>query len=613
VGDTTSVLVYGRKRKAHPFDNFTGWKSFGFDQKWDYSIKLTYSPLTALKINLLHRITNREFRNFVNAWQFSENSRHLTADRTEQQGITLNHQLSPQTYYTLNFNRFWKSRTYRTPGLRGDEFGPGLNRSDYDHDGVGPPDDEDEMWHYVPDQPDHPSSSSTAGFYDPLEVVGYDSSRGVYVYKGGLMRYWHRDFQQSYGVKGDLTSQVTKQHEIKAGIEFRQYDIFFREIQLPYLENPYSDNYFEHPQEASAYLQDQIDLGRVIMNVGGRIDYADSQGELWSDPKDPTTPLLRGRKKWQVSPRLGFGYRITDRTTFHFNYGHFFQVPSYRDMYVGAATRDLTTPRPLIGNPHIKAERTMQYEFGFKQQLGSMWTVDIMAWTKSITGLSGTINIIGFDPDSIGLYSYYNFDNYDHGTAQGVDVTVEKQFSNYFKAKMNYTYSVAKANRYYSWTGYWNVETAETEAKRELLQTYDQTHVMDTWLLIQFPDHFGPKFLRGYPLERLSFSFIISYQSGYPYTPIVGARVGEPMSARLPSRSSVDAVIRKSFVFFGGRFEVFTRIINLFDRLNPLTVYPATGSPTEPDPTASGYSTYYNRPDFFDDRREIDIGIRFEF
>ncbi|MFQ6676386.1 MAG: TonB-dependent receptor domain-containing protein [Fidelibacterota bacterium] len=614
VGDTTYVFAYGKDRRAHPYDSFAGWKAFGFDDKWDYSIKLTYRPFAGIKINLLHRTAQRQFRNYENTWRFAEKVRHITTDLTSQQGLTWNHTLSTNTYYTLNFNRFWKDRYYRTPGLHGDEFGPGLNASDYDHDGMGPSEDSDELWHYISDRPDHPSPRSLGGFWQPLRTVGFDSTRGVWVYSGGLMRYWHRDFQQSYGIKGDLTSQLSRRHEIKTGFEFRQYDIYFREIQLPYLESPYADNYFEHPQEGSAYLQDAINLDRVIINMGTRFDYADSRGALWEDPKDPTTRVVRGRRKWQFSPRVGFGYSITDRTAFHFNYGHFFQVPSYRDLYVGAATRDLSTPLPLIGNPHMKAERTVQYEFGIKQQVGMVWGIDVTAWTKSITGLSGTVNIIGFDPDSLGLYSYYNFDNYDHGTSRGIDVTVEKRFSHYFMGKLNYTFSVAKANRYYSWTGYWNQETEETEPKRELLMPYDQTHVMDAWLYVQLPDRFGPEVAGIRPLELWSFSFIFSYQSGYPYTPVTGSRLtGEPMSARTPARFRVDADIQRSFWVYGMKLGLFARVLNLLDRLNPLTVYSSTGSPTEPDPVSSGYSTQFDRPDFFDIRRQIDLGVRLEF
>lgn len=613
VGDTTYLFAYGRLRRAHPYDTFAGWNAFGFDRTWDYSVKLTYSPIPAIKVNVLHRTADRKFRNYINEYRYAENVRMVTADRTEQQGLTFRHQFGSRTFYTINLNRFWKSRTYRHPGLFGEEFGPGLNAADYDQDGVGAPGDPDEMWHYVAGQPDYPSPSSTGGFYAPLEAVGFDSTRGVYIYRGGLMRYWHRDFQQSYGAKGDITSQVTKSHEIKAGLEFRRYDLYFREIQLPYLDNPYADNYLEHPWEGSGYLQDQIDLERVIINIGGRIDYSNSKGAIWEDPKNPTTRVVRGRSKWQASPRLGFGYRVTETSAFHFNYGHFFQVPSYRDLYVGAATRDLSTPLPLIGNPHMDAERSVQYEFGIKQQFGDVWAVDITVWTKSITGLSGTLNVIGFDPEALGLYNYYVFNNYDHGSSRGLDVTIEKRLSDYFMGKLNYTYSVAKANRYYSWTGYWNGETNETEPKREFLQPYDQTHVMDAWLFVRLPDRFGPRVLGARPLELWSLSFIVSFQSGYPYTPVTEGVEGEPNSARMPSRFRVDADIRKGFRIFAQRLELFARILNLFDRENPLYVYPATGSPTEPDPRSSGFSTNFDRPDFLDIRRQIDLGVRIDF
>jgi hypothetical protein len=61
------------------------------------------------------------------------------------------------------------------------------------------------------------------------------------------------------------------------------------------------------------------------------------------------------------------------------------------------------------------------------------------------------------------------------------------------------------------------------------------------------------------------------------------------------------------------RLGLFARIVNLFDQKNVLHVYPETGNPVEPGPTAAGPSTWYDRPDFFDVRRQIDLGIRIEF
>lgn len=614
VGDTTYTEIYGQERRTHPFDSFTGWQAFGFRDNWDWNLKLTYRLSQAIKLNFLHRDTYRQFRNYAHNWRYAMNVRHITTDETLQQGLTFRHQINTRVFYTVNLNRYRKDRTYRTPGLHDDEFGPGLNASDYDHDGVSAPDDPDESWHYQPEQPDHPTPSWLGSFYYPLSTVGFDSSRGVYIYKGGVMRYWHRDYLESNGVKIALTGQFGKRHEVRSGLEIQKWDIYFREIQLPYLESPYADNYHEYPEEAAFYIQDKFDLDRVVLNLGWRADFSDSRGELWSNPKDPTTPLQRGKDKWQFSPRLGFGYRITERATFHFNYGHFFQLPEYRNLYVGTATRDLTTGRPLIGNPHLQAQQTTQYEFGIRQQVATLWAVEAEVWTKSLEGQAGTINIIGFDPDSLGLYSYYLFDNYDHGTARGIDVTIDKRFGHLFEAQVNYTFSRATANRYYSWSGYWSGQTAETAPKREILQPYDQTHSLDAWISIRSPAGFGPTFFGVKPLSLWRISFVVTYLSGYPYTPVTGsARAGEPMSARMPPRKSVDANIFRGFELFGGRFELFARITNLFDRENPLTVYAQTGSPYDPGRGASGYSSYYDRPDYFDSRREIDLGIRVTF
>jgi outer membrane receptor protein involved in Fe transport len=612
VGDTLMIFSAGKMRLAHPYDRYAGWRAFGFYKSFDYNIKLTYRPSSLIKVNLIFRTTDRRFRNYAYNWQYAQNAQHITTDLTDQEGLTFRHQITPSTFYTLNVNRFWKSRTYKIPGLVGDVLGPGLHTQDFNHNGVGAPQDPNELWHYDPSSPDYPNQSSTGQFYDPLTIIGYDSTRGVNVYSGGTTQYWTQNFQQSMGAKFDITSQITKNNELKAGMEVRMLDIYFRELQYPWLETPFSENYLHHPREASMYFQDQLDLGRVILNLGGRVDYARSGGRIWADPKDPTSVFTDANPKFQFSPRLGFGYRITEATTFHFNYGHFFQIPEYRNLYLGS-TLDLTI-RPIIGNPSLSAQKTISYEFGAKHQFSDYLAVDVTAWTKSLTGQTGAINIQGFDPDSLGAYNYYIFDNYDYGTAKGIDFTVEKRFNNNYGLSLNYTYSVAKANRYYSWTGYWNSETAETEPKLEILMPYDQTHKLDANLYLKFEEGFGPEVLGIKLLERWFFNFIFTYQSGYPYTPVVGSKVGDPMSARSPARSQVDATFRREFTLMKDvTFGVFARVINLFDQKNILYVYPATGSATQPDPASGGYSTYFNRPDFFDVRRQIDLGVRLDF
>ncbi|MFQ6617243.1 MAG: TonB-dependent receptor domain-containing protein [Fidelibacterota bacterium] len=622
VGDTTRVWYKGRWRKIHPYDSFSGWKGFGFKANWDISSKITWYPFSSLKVMLTHRMTERRFRNYSNSWRYAMQGRHIVTDRTDQEGLTITQQITPRTFYTFNINRFWKYRTYRVHGYHGDVLTPGP-REFYNNL-------TEDVFFYA-NEPDYPSRQSFRGFYLPLRVAGFDSSRGVRMYSGSATQYWTTNWIQTTGIKGDITSQITDAHEVKTGFEYKKLDIRFLELQYPWIRNPYPVNYLEHPTEASFYIQDKLNFPNVIVNIGGRLDYSNSGGYLWEDPKDPTSKPIEGKDKYQISPRLGVGYPITDKTTFHFNYGHFFQVPEYRNLFLATTGRpgerdpellrdQLITPRPLIGNPHLNAQKTVSYEFGVRQQLLENWAIDITAWSKSLVGQTGTVNIIGFDQDTtsgrepIGLYNYYVMDNYDHGTARGFDITVDKRFSNYFAGQLNYTYSVAKANRYYSWTGYWSSQTAESEPKKEFLMDYDQTHVFNINGTVQMPKGFGPRILGFKPMQDFLVDFIFYAASGYPYTPSIGGKPAPPNSARIQPSYQLDVLFRKDFPLFKDvEIGFFALVKNLFNRLNPLTVYSSTGSPTDPDPGSTALVTQLDRPDFFGPRRSIDLGIRLIF
>ena len=78
------------------------------------------------------------------------------------------------------------------------------------------------------------------------------------------------------------------------------------------------------------------------------------------------------KSKYQVSPRLGISFPITEKGVIHFSYGHFFQTPELRYMYENPrfwvdVTKANVTPR--IGNADIEPERTVMYEIGLQQGL----------------------------------------------------------------------------------------------------------------------------------------------------------------------------------------------------------------------------------------------------
>lgn len=642
VGDLLETFAFGDYRTAHEYDTFSGWHGFGFNQDWILDGKITFKPLKSMKVNFTNRHTQRRFKSYEFIYQYAEKGQHIRTKRTNEESLTLTHQLSPRTFYELKGYRFWLRQTSYVYGLENERFGPTpgteINVGDDEMIDLG-----------EAASPDYPRWIGNQGFFTPLEfemeqkededgnpvldengepilipvVIERLDEDGNLVsvnsYIGSASRYWTNSYQQTIGFKVSMQSQVTKEHEIKSGFEFKTTDIFFKEVQLPWFAYPYTELYNEKPAEASFYLQDVITFNRVNVKLGGRVDYANSKGRFFDDPSDPTSNIVIGRDKYQISPRLGVGYPVTDKTKVTFNYGHFFQVPEYRNLYVGS-TLDFNTGSPLFGNPHIAAQKTVNYEVSLKHLFLDDWTIEIAPWKKDLTGQSGSVRLVGFDSDTsggnipLGAWNYATFLNLDHGTARGVDIIIDKSLSNNWFGKINYTWSQAFTNQYYSWSGYWNGITAETQPKREIPAAYDQTHVMTANMGFQTSEKGGIEIFGRKPFSNSLVNLIYNVASGLPYTPVVGSRPADPNSARRPMTFQLDGTFRKDFKFGNNnRFSVFARIINIMDRLNPLTVYSATGKPDLPQKGSPGTSTFFNRPHYYGARRTIDLGVRLSF
>jgi len=595
------------------WDDATGWQAFGFNMNWDISTKLTWHVNPSMKLVIPIRYTERQFRNYEWANTYGMNGRQIALDETEQQALLWTHQISPKIFYELKASRFWKHRTFRVHGPDGHVLTPGHA---------------DLFQQYLPGADfgpqEYPGYPSTGGFYDELIFTGYDTlGDGTieHIYDGNTTQYWTRNFQQTQEYSGNLTWQILRSHSIKAGLQYKRHDLYFLELQHPSSAGPYPEYYMLHPVEAAAFFQDKMDFGNLIINAGIRFDIANSKGRAWDDWRDPTTNVGKGKNKMQWSPRLGIAHPISDRAYFHFSYGHFFQVPDYRDLYTNQ-TLNLGSSSPFFGWSNMDASRTVAYEIGIDQQFGDVWKIGVALWSKENNGDPGSIGISGFDADTtggrmpIGAYSYSIIRNGDFGSSKGIDVTIEKRFSDNYFGSLEYTYSVAKANKEYSWQGYWDGDTEETTPKKEYVMSWDRPHVFTGHLGYSMPKNFGPNIFKLKPFQNMTWQFIAHASSGYPYTPTVLGQQLERNSARLPWYVTIDAVIRKDFyVYKKSRIALFARISNLFDRKNVLSVYADTGSPTDPGPRMSKTytSTLYDRPHYFGASREINFGAKFEF
>ena len=465
-----------------------------------------------------------------------------------------------------------------------------------------------------------------------------DSLYYIFYYEfgsGGADRYRHHTKSVTDELKIDLTTRVNKHHQLRGGLDVKRHLITFDETQLPWLDTPYGETYGlpgtikrdskleeliygtgeKSPIEIGAYLRDKLDYPWMTINMGVRVDIQNSLDSSWADPRRSVSGKVP--TDWNVlwSPRLGISHVITDKATFTFGYGRYYQNLTYRNIYLNDAD-DLTTALPILGNSHVQAQSVSSYEFGLNWEFVDFWRLGVVGWSKDYSDLASTERVQAFP------YSYSVVVNYDYGSARGLDVSLTKRGGGDWSTVIQYTLSRATANRADAWEGYRSSDTPESMPKKEVLMNYDRTHNMTITGGYNFSKKNSPKIYGRYPLNNAAVHMTLVAISGSPYTPfdINLNRSGATNSERMPWYIETNLAARKHFKLMGTTWTAGLIVRNIFNRENVIDIYEETGSPEDPGRRASdaienGYAslTVYDRPYYYSDPRKIDLTLEFSF
>lgn len=455
-----------------------------------------------------------------------------------------------------------------------------------------------------------------------------------------------------YSFNADLTSQIDKFNMIKMGASIRKHDLMEDNYSLDYsnttklmtipeLNSPFRNKFGAQPLEAASYIQDKIEFQELIINVGLRFDYFDSDGRILADPKDPEIYkpyknehryknwVTRGpddslieysfkerdsfwwkkaSPKFQLSPRIGFSFPITAEGVIHFSYGHFFQNPGFRYLYTnpnfwvkGAGAQ------PLVGNADLKAEKTIMYELGLQQQILTNLTLSITGFYRDIRDWIGT----GIPVDTYAGPTYYSYVNKDNAIAKGVTLSASQAFD-YFNYSIDYTYTDAKGTSSDPIDAYNDISAKRAPRVQLISLDWEQPHSLS--------------FVAGYSKDGWAASVVSSLNSGLPYTPsfVTTESMGRfgglnENSSRKPTKVNVDLRISKTYNLDAFSIQATCDITNLFDIRNATSVYSDTGLPdfTLDNPGLSnrlvelGRQSDVNRsPGMYSAPRYISLGIK---
>ena len=531
---------------------------------------------------------------------------------TESENYSLNgkftHLLSPSTFYEIYLGYAGNFGVGMDPDLRHNIFGYG-------------------------------DSLANAQFGYHLEADGI-TEQPITVMGASFVPYGY-PLRQSYVKSGynsiqgkiNFVHQIGRTHEIKTGGEFSQYSIrsygvsafslarFLRnspdasdlEIAGSMGTNNFGYDYYGRPVDsgpdgpkepvfAAFYALDKIELEDLVINLGFRYDYINTNSKEFVNPNNiKFTPeglidqspdnVKDVEPSKTLSPRIGFSFPVTDRTVFYAQYGTFVQQSRLRDVYLGNATiASQIKGGYAVSSPvgfGLKPERTIQYDFGFRQQVSDNLAFDIGAFYKDIRDQIQQQLI----PSEFGAEhpSYYAWVNGDFATTTGASLQITLRRTERIMVSANYTYSSARGTGSSPSSHFRALWLSPTETpflpKYPMTLAFDQTHRGSINLDYRFGRDDGPVLFGANILERFGANFLFTFNSGRPYTRVNEFSFGdrrtpiEPLNeSRTPWVFNLDARFDKTVTIGPLDWNFYIRVSNILNIKNVLGEYATSGS-----------------------------------
>lgn len=479
-------------------------------------------------------------------------------------------------------------------------------------------------------------------YEDQFDSRYVDPSRGTpisgYTFRsGGNQGDRYNRYSKTWIGQWSLSSQMSSKHKVSLGFEGRLHRIHNHFMNIinrntvdtdstgalvfvigyPELGAPGHQEYTKKPVELSFYVQDKIEYDLMIVNAGLRVDYFNPRSsyplDLRNPTKNPNFPnagvLKRASTKLQVSPRLGISFPITDRGILHFSYGHFFQIPSFENLYYNSdyLVTQSSSLSNIIGNPDLDAQRTVMYELGLQQVLFENIAVDFTVYYRDIRNLLGMEIINTYE----GI-KYARFINRDYSKVKGFILSLDRRFADFFGVKVDYTFQIAEGNASDPYSVYYNNQTdppIETNKKVVPLD-WDQRSTLNLSLTVGEPGDWNV-------------GAIFQYGSGFPYTEDIRVSQGLRFENNgiKPVTFTVDLRAEKTFRAFGFNFTVFGLVYNLLDRKNEYGVNATSGRANidlytylaGPIIGLNTLEEYLNNPQSFSAPRQVRVGVTADF
>ena len=644
-------------------------------KKLNTNTKLTFNLRPNLKLRLNLMTSNERYQDYRHEAQWSPEGELWRYNIGQNMKISLTHTISPRTFYNVDIAQF--SKNYHHYAYSSETDSNYIDPYYFLHTQIVLPPSSFKIWGANMNRFERQTITKLGKFdftsqINPLHQIKFGAE--VRNYALTLVDYDIEDADLTdtlftmkipgkHIIQWDASSQswvVMNFHDssaIKTGFQTKSEAEDFSEFYNKYVE--FGRNYYrEKPKEFSAYIQDKIEFKSVIINIGLRYDWFNSNGRIPTNPAEPYlgnprnpsvdslsylerqtidwTPYaddyasllpdsgasLIGAQGWwssvkpkqQISPRLGIAYPITDKGVIHFSFGHFFQTPSFERLFKdpGYKIPEESGKFGVFGNPDLNPQKTVMYELGLQQEIAPGLSIDVTGYYRDVRDWVST----GIPINLGGGASYFTYVNKDYSNVRGVTLIMTRQFQDHYGFDLNYTFQIAEGSNSNPDEEFGAVKENKEPTRAIMPLEWDQTHTVNGALYLGARDW--------------TISILGQFGSGYPYTPSINrattmgintSTVFLKNSRRKPITYNLDVNFIYYLPFSKINGQVYVKVFNLLDRRNELTVYSDTGRATytynitgvDEEGRPNPLGEYYSRPDWLSAPRQVQIGLKIAF
>jgi hypothetical protein len=555
----------------------------------DISSRFNFLSSTDQSVQQQARILGTDFNKMFNQSRLQYlNLRYIVG------GATLTHTLSSKAYYTLDFQVTYSDNEIHP-------FAADTSRAD--------------AWVLVDSvhykiKLYRPPNIVLDTVRTPLYVLNYPTigtpngstnwltdQSGLFWLYGGLQAA-DSSKTTSFNLKGDLTIQAGRHHEIETGFQLRFTRMEVNAGTWLQSEKSWTPDIWQYytatPIDLGFYLQDRLEFEGMIANIGLRAEYFHPRKDAYTveHPLDPDYAglydygyqLLSGefgswerwiafrdsladpagwpkekyRGQFKISPRLGVSFPVTRSSKLYFNYGHFYQRPNLSFIYNLA----VSPGSAIVPTSDLEMGRTISYEFGYEQSFLRNYLFNVTLFYRDVDNEPlGRTFVDYYSELSVSKYFPDRYVDVD-----GIELRLEKNVGRFLTFWGNYEYMVKSRGQSGLETVYENRIEALEEERSPNVTMYDPLPRAIFSLNLHTPVKWGPGFGMLRPLGGILVNTTFEWRDGGEYVVQVDETTGRETKVDIVDYTNTDLRASKAIQLGGIRAELVLTVKNLLNQ-----------------------------------------------